>query len=540
MKKALINLTFTFFIVFSLTSCGGGEDGLQPKNCVPKEAYGVFVMDPGKIADKGITLRDALEYVKSPGVDINKILGSGIDTTSQAFLFMNMSQNMTSGYAGFTLKVSDNKKFGEFLKGQFENVKKIDEDGITYAPLDKLEDKYIATKDGVCILLVQGEFSERSPQENIKRLFSLQPEESAYASDSLFKAQVDAGYDAFVWYNLAALIENIEVKELMMLKSLIKFDDTFATIGVKFEKGKIVVETASVSNPETNKLMLGLVGESGLGDKVLNAMSGDNLLGAAGLKIDMEGILKVLEATQTLSQVNEQLRMANIKAEDIAKAFTGEFGFTFNGIEMVEGRDAVAEMEAMLGDELEDMDIDMDELKEMMSEPTEEPMPRFTITVGYNSLSKVGLMIKGGMSMLAMQGFEKNGDCWTNSEGLSISGKNGCLHLMTTKSLADAYNKGDVAPLDNDIRIALSENHSYTKVDIKKAVGSLVNYEDLKPEIERILEYMPFTILTSTSEVRNNIMVSSMVIEMKDQGEYSLQLIVDFLEKIQSDSNLMM
>lgn len=482
MKRLPIVFALTVGLVFS--SCS--KKSPEFVNSIPDDAIAVMSLHPMQLHSKGQL--NSLEGIKERAKDeiweqiIEDPLSTGLMLNEYTYVFVTMEEQapvigVVSGMKDIERFESTISKIDDDLSSQYQEM-----EGYTFIQPD--DEGAIAWNEEQLIVLVSpdnDQFETSFWTASLDKMFNPVKEESITSLVD-FKDFLGKMKDVNFW------ISSNDMKKIIekMAPSDVKIDlpvelyNNYAQVYIDFVNGAMNIhgethfseevekniEEVLVMNPSLNKDMLKL------------APGGDLLLAVAGsLDLDKAGDLVKKMAAEQLNELGGKVEEATgVPAEEIVKAFTGDFTIAVNGIE----GEAMIPVEVFIG-----LGVNGEAIQEKLMETVEGMVP---------------VDQQGDFFVINIQGTEIYSgimdDMWviTNANGYKDAAESGKLDKSLVDSKFNDFADGSMGV--------------YVNLDLPSYPGMVQGLLEQKPEQKKWVEKLsdPFDYLgVSAGNYQNEV-----------------------------------
>lgn len=351
-KKILV---ITVVLVTLFAACS--KKGSLSTKYIPNNAAVVAIVDikslTGKLEKDGLTLDSLMSVVKQHASEkdytkalnyLTKFKNAGLDLDAKVYL-ASINEDITKGAGAFefVVKLKDQKKFEEFIKGLEEKpeIKK----GENYSYIEQGEAS-LGWNNEVCILSIKPEThsydyfdEETSPKttaaktNELAKYFSLKKETSLESNKQFSEAESAKG-DIIVYSSSDSFIAN--TKEIAAMKGVKELlTGIYSVSTINFENGKIVAEGNTFVGSKLGSL-LSKYGSSKIDNSLVENFPGSNVQGFFATGFNPELIPALLKEAELLSLANAFMSQQGLTVEDITKAFKGDITFVTGDIKFTQ------------------------------------------------------------------------------------------------------------------------------------------------------------------------------------------------------------
>jgi hypothetical protein len=349
---------FRFPLVFvalalAVTSCK--KNAPDQAKYIPKDAMFVLDLNWKSLSDKaskGNFNWDSLfkAAATEPGDDSDLVKGkrefqnfihSGVDTTSNVFLFTKSGGSIMSGQSttgGVIMDMKDQSKFESYVK-KHDNAPEIKKaDGFSYAMLS--DNLYVGWNKDIVILSGTQQMkkydgsdnssnnnSSNTGQQSLSALFN-QKEDESLASVPEFRDLMEEQADMLFWTNSSSMFNSVPLLGLTKFADL--FKDSYGAGSVNFENGKAVANYRSYSGKDLSDILKKYAGPTV--DMSLVNKYPYPVDGFAVFSFKPQVISEIIKYGGMQSTVDQYFQKVGFTMDDVTKAFKGDFAIVFSDI----------------------------------------------------------------------------------------------------------------------------------------------------------------------------------------------------------------
>jgi hypothetical protein len=498
-----IHLSYLFFLGLILLSACGGKS-IEP-TIIPSEASIVVSIDFNSMSSKAAEWKDLFnpELLKSADLDdeeadvIAKLIGSGVDLTKPAYIFIKADKDEKKNYVGLTMGIKDAKKFEDGLKKLDETPKITKKGSRQYA----IKDNTVISWNASSMLMTSLQEGENQKEieaihENVLKTTSSNSLES---KNKDFKAFLSKTYDIGVWMDYAkisAISNSADMLELPPnIQDMSKLTESIKFL-VNFNKGEVILDAESKLNAEMMKKYQDLF-KGNMNDNLVKATPVKSPMMLFGVGIGMKGLRKLLEEAGYLEDAKQTADMIGISVDEIFEMLSGDMVLA-----------------------LESLNV----------ENIFQPEIQGSVGLGISNkktLEKIFIKFEGML-------LKKKDKYYVLRAGdvgqYFLIEKDDMLILTTNETLRDNAIKGSNG-LDSKVASMANNKLSVMYVDFQKVIKSLPKGTINDPIVEK--EVLPkFISMEATSDnYKGSSSKGQMVIKMSEKDRNALAIIVEMIKK---------
>lgn len=249
MNRLIKHISILVGVVITLTLAGC--KGKSATGVIPADANLVVSLDMMKIAEEGDLLNSPLFDQASRILQINP-LEMGIDFTEPLYFF-----ELGDGTIGVAANIFSKDKIDDCLEGYAKkNIaqKPKEKDGLTWSKLFGEID--LAYDDNTLLFISDLNGNNASAKDIIKGLFSLEENQTFFATDQFKRMTEYSRSDIAFFSNLAAVPENNRSIFTTILPENVRLNDVKLVASLDCEDGEMICkENIYSDNPEVQKMI---------------------------------------------------------------------------------------------------------------------------------------------------------------------------------------------------------------------------------------------------------------------------------------------
>lgn len=355
MKPSFRSLLAILVLMVAFSSCSNK----MPKEArlIPKDASAVIILDPGAMQDKlnngGISVDTLLSRIfqhdSTDGKDKARIeefrTNAGLDWSSKIYYFVqqqgSLNENATTAMTVIA-GLSDATKFEAWLKKEDETKDNPIEQGKDYSYM-LLDDNVVISWNKEVAMTTIYHSIQKPTYDTVAMEFKI-PEKkdlstaakklvegyhaqekgasmaSVDAFKNMFKEKAD-GYFFSSTNNIVSMLNGVLPLSLPKVEELLK--DNYSASTLSFENGKIIMKSATYTNPILSNLLKKYAGPT-VNLNSLERYPSNNINGMMLLAINPEIIGGILKELEIEGLVNGSLEKIGLQASDLYKCLNGE------------------------------------------------------------------------------------------------------------------------------------------------------------------------------------------------------------------------
>ncbi|NJO01948.1 MAG: DUF4836 family protein [Bacteroidia bacterium] len=314
-------------IVFSLFSCG---KSVEHSKYIPKETALVICLNLKEITKKAQDwyklLNHDIPLLNIQGTDQlgRQLLTAGIDFSSPAYFFSDVSRNSAESYYAIAFKLNDESKFDDFLRSLPNQELDINAfSGMRYTLLNNKTILGWANK--VALLVAKPEKStEKALKDRLIKLRDLPEDQSLKASNDQFRRLRISEYDVATWINVKAFDE--EVKQFLKnfpLPVNVDLSNNFLTSVTQFHEGEVKMNVKLHNANESLENYQDVV-KQGIDPALIRKVPVQSPIGVLGLGLNMKGIKDIFRLLGANLVERQTINLTGSSPNEIMDMLSGD------------------------------------------------------------------------------------------------------------------------------------------------------------------------------------------------------------------------